>query len=304
MELNKTQSWFYILIALSVGFVLTLGSWWLYLFFKLANKLQGYDLSAVDGNLISMLQWEGLTFFVILTGLGVALFYVFFQDHRKTKTLQAFFASMTHELKTPLASIRLQSQVLNDVLESTHLEDQTRKQLQKYTTRLQEDTVRLENELDKHLQLSRLEKNAPLNTVSVPLINFIKNEFKKYPELKLNIETSHDEINVQADEFALSMILRNMIENTIRHTESESVDIKLSNNVDDIELEYNDYGKKFGGNLADLGKLFYKYNSPKGSGIGLYIIKKLTAKMKGRFIIHSHDNLHFHLFLKKDAHEY
>lgn len=301
MELNKTQNWFYILIGLTVAFVLSLGSWWLYLFFKLSNKLKQYDLAATEGNLVSMLQWEGLTFFILLLGLAMAMTYIFFQDHRKTKTLQSFFASLTHELKTPLASIRLQSQVLNDLVDTTNIDN--KEKIQKYTTRLQEDTIRLENELDRHLQLSRLERNAPLNTVSISLINFLKGQFKNYPELEVDFSTSSEEFHIQADEYALSMIFRNLIENTLRHTESKKVMIKVLSNPHNIELEYNDQGKKFGGNLAELGKLFYKYNSPKGSGIGLYLIKKLMLKMHGRFVIHSHDNLHFHLFFNKEVHE-
>lgn len=303
MELNRTQSWFYILTIFSVIFILTLGSWWLYLFFKLANKLQEYQLSPAHGNLISMLQWEGLTFFVMLLGLACALFYIFFQDHKKTKSLQAFFSSLTHELKTPLASIRLQGQVLNDLVESSKIEDSEKKQLQKYSHRLQDDTLRLENELDKHLQLSRIERNGPLNLTSIELLAFIQNETKKYTELSFNIHNNSSDSTINIDEFALNMIIRNLIENTIKHTDSKIVDIQIKKEKDYIEMIYNDNGQPFRGDVHQLGKLFYKFKSPKGSGLGLYLIRRLTQQMGGNFKIKNEGPLVFSLFFKRGKNE-
>ena len=303
MELNKTHNWFYILTSFSVFFILALGSWWLYLFFKLANKLQEYELSAVEGNLITMLQWEGLTFFILLLGLAFALFYVFFQDHRKTKSLQAFFSSLTHELKTPLASIRLQSQVLNDLVENSKIDDSEKKQLQKYANRLQDDTVRLENELDKHLQLSRIERNGPLNLTSIELLPYLQNETKKYSELTFNIHNTASDSTINVDEFALSMILRNLIENTLRHTDSRFIDIQIHEDKDFINLVYKDNGPKFKGEASELGKLFYKFNSPKGSGLGLYLISRLIQKINGKFKIHNQDSLSFSLIFKRGENE-
>ena len=51
-----------------------------------------------------------------------------------------------------------------------------------------------------------------------------------------------------------------------------------------VALSYRD-GGSFGGDPRRLGSLFYKFDSPKGSGIGLYLVKKLVRKMRGRFSI-------------------
>ena len=88
--------------------VFLLGSWWLYLVFKLANKLETLNHPLLEGNLVKMIKLEGLTFFIFLSILTVTLLYIYIQDHKKTISLQAFFSSLTHELKTPLASIKLQ----------------------------------------------------------------------------------------------------------------------------------------------------------------------------------------------------
>ena len=131
MELNKTRSRFYLLISFSVMMLLLLGSWWLFLVFKLSNALEGITSQKPQGNLINMIKWEGTTFIVFLIILSITLLYIYFQDHKKTKALQAFFSSLTHELKTPLASIKLQSEVINDLLEDEALEKNTKEKFQK-----------------------------------------------------------------------------------------------------------------------------------------------------------------------------
>jgi signal transduction histidine kinase len=293
MELDRTNKWFYFLTSFAVIFILALGGWWLYLFFKLANKLEEYDLAATEGNLVLMLQWEGVTFFILLISLGCALFYVFFQDHKKTRSLQAFFSSLTHELKTPLASIRLQSQVLNDFLENQDIDQDQKQQLRKYTERLQNDSIRLENELDRHLQLSRVEKNAPLNLKNTNLKSLIDSEVLRYSGLQFKIICNETNIDIEVDEFAFSMIIRNLIENTLKHSNSKNVDIEIAADDQLVSIVYNDHNQNFTGDLTQLGKLFYKHDSPKGSGLGLYLIKKLCKLMNGNFLITNDNSLLF-----------
>ena len=233
-----------------------------------------------------MVQWEGLTFLLSLLTLLITLIYIYFQDIKKTRALQNFFASLTHELKTPLASMRLNAEVLEELIEGV--------EFSKYTQRLKQDALRLENELDKSLHLSRLEKGGLLNLTSIDLISFIDHQFKRYSHIPYTIEGESSEFNIMADEYALSIMMRNLIDNSLRHNkELKNIVIKLSQNHDKIFMSYNDQGEAFSGNIKNLGKLFYKHSSPKGSGIGLYLIKKLSSKMKAKFTIHHEKNLIF-----------
>jgi signal transduction histidine kinase len=65
-----------------------------------------------------------------------------------------------------------------------------------------------------------------------------------------------------------------------------------------VELTYDDQGKKFQGNSGRLGELFYKFNSTKGTGVGLYLIKNLMRKMDGSFEIINTDRLKLKLTFK------
>ena len=198
-----------------------LGSWWLYLVFKFSAQLQMLNHPLLRGDLIKMIKWEGVTFFVLLFSLTLTLVYLYLQDLKKTRSMQAFFASLTHELKTPLASMNLQTQVLQDQIQGLKLSKHEQVQIQKYMQRLMTDASKLEDQLDNHLQLSRVERKAPLNTRPIQLCNFIKQEQKRY-EGQIHIKCEKcDDFNVMADDFATKTILRNIIENTIRHSKND-----------------------------------------------------------------------------------
>ena len=65
-----------------------------------------------------------------------------------------------------------------------------------------------------------------------------------------------------------------------------------------IKVTYKDNGSSFTGDLNSLGNLFYKHNSPKGSGIGLYLVKNLMLQMKGRCEFLSQDSLTIELYFQ------
>lgn len=301
MEVSKTRGvqtrrWFYGLTLLWVFLLLGLGSWWLYLVFKLHTTLSDLNIPELgsQSKFLNMLRWEGTFFFLILVLLGGSLFILYIRDMRKSKSMQAFFSSLSHELKTPLASMRLQAEVIKDLIED---ETHSHEQLSDLTKRLIEDTHKLESELEKSLQLSRIEQDAPMNLVPVSIERFLKRQEQKLPRpIKVTLEVPEAAQEVLADELGLNMIFRNLFENTLRHNpEAKAISIVARRVGPVVEIIYDDFGKRFQGDVSHLGELFYKFNSSKGSGIGLYLIKNLTRKMSGHFEILSEDRLRFRL---------
>lgn len=295
MDVSKTRNWFYGLTLLWVVMLLGLGSWWLYLVFKLHSTLSELNIPELgsQSRFLNMMKWEGSFFFIFLVLLGGSLLVLYYRDMKKSKAMQGFFSSLSHELKTPLASMRLQAEVIKDLIEDeTHSHDQ----LSNLTRRLIEDTYKLESELEKSLQLSRIEQDARMTLVPVSLERFLKRQEKVQTPLKVDLQISEDAKEILADELSLSMIFRNLFENTLRHNkEASRVSIKAKKTGQFVEILYDDFGKKFEGDLSHLGDLFYKYNSSKGSGIGLYLIKNLMLKMNGQFYIINDERLKFQL---------
>lgn len=282
MELNKTKKSIYILIFLSVCMLFLLGSWWLYLVFKLANKLNELEHPLMQGNLVAMVKYEGASFIIFLFVLTGTLLYIYLQDFKKTKSLQAFFSSLTHELKTPLASMKLQAQVIQSLIEDIEIDAKIKSKLNKYAERLSNDGSRLEDQLDNHLQLSRVERNSDLNLRTINFNEFAKKESLRFKD-RLKFTIDDNDIFILADDFALQTILRNISENAIKHSGEENASIHYSFQQiqNKLIVHIKDNGSKFSGDINQLGQLFYKYNSPKGSGIGLYLAKKLMSQMNG-----------------------
>lgn len=295
MELGKTHKWFYLLLALAVAFIFILGAWWLYLVFKLASELNQIDSELIPKNLALMVQWEGLSFFALTLALGFALARVFWLDHQKTKSLQNFYATLTHELKTPLASMRLQAQVLGELVAELEIASEQKQRVERYSARLESDVIRLETELDKHLQLSRVERGGTLNLEPLSVVPLIKNEAKKFEGLSVEIDSQAQTPSIWGDQSALELIFRNLFQNTERHFKGpvKKAHIKITQEGEFVRIHYDDHGMAFSGDKKQLGKLFFKHDSPKGSGIGLYLIKKLCRAQGAQFRIHSRDRLSF-----------
>ena len=299
MEINKTRRWFYGLTLFWVIFLLLLGSWWLYLVFKLHADLSALHLEALSTQerFLNMMRWEGTFFFVVLILLGISLLVMYLRDMRKTQALGAFFSSLSHELKTPLASMRLQAEVIKDLIED---ETHSHEQLSNLTGRLIEDTHKLEGELDKTLQLSRIENDAPLSLVPLSLERYLKRHQAKLKDTHhIELVFQDNATEVMADELALNMIFRNLFENTKRHQpDAKRIRITTYQQNGLIHILYDDFGIPFKGDVKLLGSLFYKFNSTKGSGLGLFLIKNLMRKMQGQFEIINENHLVFHLSFK------
>lgn len=261
---------------------------------KVQLMLTHYPEVGIKPSFISMLKWEGFFFIILILLLSSSIILLFYKDHKKTKALQAFFASLTHELKTPLASIRLQADVIRDVIEKNQ-----NPKLERLSYRMIEDTKNLEIQMDKILQLSRIEQGGDVNVSPVKIDSFSKMIAKKWQhKLDITIKSQDESTRVLADEFALTLILKNLFENTCNHTEKNKVTINISHFEDTCIVSYYD-GAVFKGDVDKLGKLFYKFNSTKGSGIGLYLIKKLMKRMKGHLEIINDNTLVFNLHFQQ-----
>ncbi len=273
--MQKNSPLFLTLGLLSVALIMALGVWWLYLLSQFGEWPQGSE------RLMQMIKWEGGTFLGLLLALMGALIFLYLRDQKKAASLGAFYAGMTHELKTPLASIRLQAEVLED-LERTGGEGHM-----PILKRLIQSCKKLETQMDKILQLGRIEGGGPLSLQRLSLTQAVGNAHQCWaPQLDLHIHTTltEDQAYIRADPLALDLILRNLFENTLNHSPEKRAKIEILQRGGQLLLAYRD-GGTFRGNPHKLGTLFYKFNSPKGSGIGLYLIKKLASKMHGHFNI-------------------
>jgi two-component system sensor histidine kinase CiaH len=221
------------------------------------------------------------TAFLILLSMGVLKIYNTRKKENELARLQSnFLLSVTHELKSPLASVKLQLQTL----QKHKLDELTQnKLLQKALS----DNERLLRMIDNILLASRAENEN--NILQLKRINLNENLNKliqqAFEESKQRIKLDIDEaIFVEADEQFLSIIFSNLIENALKYSPVNS----------NIEIQTKQEGNKTivyvkdeGAGIADREKqmVFNKFyrigneetRSAKGTGLGLYIVKSLTT---------------------------
>jgi signal transduction histidine kinase len=190
--------------------------------------------------------------------------------------MQAFFAAVTHELRTPLTSIRLQAEAIADG-------DQRAEVAQ----RLLEDSNRLESQIEKTLELARIEGGGPLAEQVIRLRGWLERTLATIAATwgeKVDLQVSVDEAvpAISADAAAVQMILRNLIENSIKHGGVLPVRVTVAARVRGagVLIEYQDNGQG-AGDGKPLGLLFRRGASSAGTGIGLYLVRALMKRMGG-----------------------
>lgn len=286
---NSTNFLIYVSVLWAIVLMM-IGAWWIYLIFNVETILE----KSSKFKLHKMILWEGGSFVFFLLLLSASIIFLYLKDQKKSKMLQIFFSSLTHELKTPLASIRLQTEVLLEILNQNN-----NKNITTISNRLISDTEKLEVQLNKILQLSSTERGIKLhleNLGLIPTVKMLANTIA--PPLNIIFENDQIKADVSVNEMALEIIVRNLIENTKNHTVSKNITLKFFEKKNKVGFIYKDEGE-FNGDTKKLGEIFYRHNSIKGSGIGLYLIRKLMSQMKGNFFIENKNKLQFILEFNK-----
>ena len=266
--------------------VLMLVIWWAYHLLDQSRHIA--ELSSMAGvapevvqaeaaRTFRMVFWEGGTFLLLLLTISGALFWYYRRDMQRARGTQAFFAALTHELRTPLTSVRLQTEAIA-----------AGEPTQELIERLLVDTHRLESQIDKTLELARIEGGGRLAEQSIPLEQWLERVLRgivaaEGEAVELAVTVQPDLPAIHGDTSALQLILRNLVENSVRHGDRSLIHIvveaRRAGSV--IELHYRDDGRGFEGDPATLGRLFLRGGESRGTGVGLYLVRVLMDRMGG-----------------------
>lgn len=270
-----------VLASVWLAFSLALASWWMV--FGLNQLEEMRELTAVAASDQSanaafkrqhrMLLSEGVALIVLLLGGGVAILYGIQVERRRARQVEEFFASFTHDLKTSLASLRVQTESLRDEL--TEKESAGAGRL---LSRIMGDAGRLETQLENALFLADTETSGLLHE-SVDLRSLVESIAHHWP--KMTIKFSGQNARVLGDRRALESVVRNLAQNSSRHGQATELDVRIQKVGDFVEVRFRDNGNGFKGDRRRLGIIFDRQTGTSGSGIGLYLVSKLVSRMQG-----------------------
>lgn len=204
-----------------------------------------------------------------------------------------FIATVSHELKTPIASIKLSLQLLQNTKTGDMNDDQ--KQL---VESIKDDSQRLLKITGELLNLSQLETgNIQLNIEKsnpYAIVNYATEAVKvqaDQKQIKLVIDADENLRNVKADSEKTGWVLINYLSNAITYSsEKSTIVIKLKEENDQIVFQVIDTGKGIDARYKD--KVFDKYfqipgSQKSGTGLGLAISKEFIEAQNGNIGVES-----------------
>lgn len=204
-----------------------------------------------------------------------------------------FVAGVSHELRTPIANISTVVQMLKEESEAAQTD-----QYQEYVNTLASQSQRLSDFADRILDVFQLEKGEiSLQPRPLPLSLLAERSVEEWDsdEDRLVIRTPEMSPWVWADENAVSTVLRNLIENALKYSPSNSdVTIVVEGGENGFaRVSVEDRGPGIPAeHQSKVFDRFYRVNgsdsqSIYGRGLGLYIAKKLIDAMGGQIWVES-----------------
>ena len=273
--------------AVWLALQVVLVAWWATVIERQAARIAALQSLSGTGHELTAAQWsrtrlmlvgESSTFLALLLVLTLLLAWLYWREQLRARAMQAFFASVTHELRTPLTSIRLQAEAIAEGDQRAEL-----------ARRLLEDSHRLESQIEKTLELARIEGGGPLSEQEIPLHPWLSHSIRDIAaahgeRLDLRAHLDADLPPVQGDTAALQLIVRNLVENSVRHSQVNPVSVRLTASRQGryVVLEYQDNGHGVPAGTGRLGRLFGRGAASPGAGVGLYLVRRLMQRMHGR----------------------
>ena len=233
--------------------------------------------------------------FLVLIFFGFSLATIIKQK-RLSEVITDFINNMTHELKTPIATISLSSEMIMRLETDDDLE-----KAKKYAGIIFKENKRLETQVERVLNISTLDtENTTLNKKSLDfheLLVEVKDTFD-FNQLanggKILIENNASVFTIQADPIHITNVVYNLLDNAVKYcTTKPFISITTKNERNYLVIEIKDNG--IGIRKEDLKMIFDKFyrvstgniHDIKGFGLGLFYVKLIINEHNGSIDVKS-----------------
>ncbi len=266
--------------------------------YSLALVFPRKDFSLAKNNLPMLLG----TFLSLLTILGIYIISINYMMRQKkiAEVKTDFINNMSHEFKTPLATISVATDSLANDKIATNPE-----KVKYYSSLIKQENLRMKKQVENVLNMSKLERNEVklfLKETNVrELIKEITQSFGLIVSQRngtLTQEFNAEKYHLKIDEFHISNALVNLLDNANKYSpEAPEIKVTTRNEGNWYVIEISDKG--MGMDHQNRGKIFEKFfreetgniHNVKGQGLGLSYVKKIIELHKGQVHVESQPNI-------------
>jgi len=245
---------------------------------------------------LGVMAFSSMLIILVITLCFVYTVYIIFRQKKLSDMKTDFINNMTHELKTPVATISLASEML---MNSNVASDQTR--LQRFANVIHEENKRLGGQVEKVLQMAVLDRGeTKLNVTNVDVHERIKAIVDKMAlqmddrggDFKLSLKANRTQIT--ADELHLTNIITNLVDNAIKYSpDAPQVTLATEDAANGIVISVTDQG--IGMTKEQQKRIFEKFyrvptgniHNVKGFGLGLSYVKAMVEAHGGSIRLRS-----------------
>lgn len=234
---------------------------------------------------------EGLVLLLVMLP-GVYIIYLYWKRQADlVKQQKNFISQVTHELKSPLASIQLH-------LETVKLRNPPPDKLERFVDTMLSDTERLNNLISNLLLTAKLENRVraaqyPVIDFSQFVARYMERKRERLPDggsIAIEVEPG---IKAAIDTERMETVLRNLFENACLYSPaSPEIRVTLARSGKECLLTFQDQGK--GIEAKDLKKIFRMFyrvrrsgENIRGTGLGLYIVRSVVREHGGKIRVKS-----------------
>jgi two-component system phosphate regulon sensor histidine kinase PhoR len=241
-----------------------------------------------------------IVFTLALIGLFIYFLYMVYRQKKVAQIKDDFINNLTHEFKTPIFSIGLAAGLLkrNEFIN-------TQQHLNKYVTLIETEKTRLENHVNKILQMAMIDSgNFVLDKKQLDvhaLIESVVSDFALALDGKgghVDLQLNASNATIKGDEVHLKNVIFNLLDNALKYTnlppvikiETEYISKKEGNKIAiaisdngigmDEEVQKNIFSKFYRGHSGDV-------HDVKGFGLGMSYIKSIVEAHKGSITVES-----------------
>lgn len=248
-----------------------------------------------------VLAWTSAVIALVFTAGFLLLYRLGIGQIRLARQQQDFVSAVSHELKTPLTSIRMYGEMLKEGWVS----DEKRKQ---YYTYIHDESERLTRLISNVLQLAKITRSEPRlelqNRTAAELMNQVKSKITSQVEragfsLQVLQDQQADKSYVNIDDDSFAQIVINLVDNAIKfskHADNKTIELtcRLSPSGT-TTFSVRDFGPGIARDqMKKIFQLFYRSESELtretvGTGIGLAIVHQLALAMNAKVDVVNRD---------------